>query len=201
VPMKASYTGSNYQLLWAQSFSDAMAVNGAVDVGGATMPRLTNAQVVALAAAWKRASARSKDPRWEPWYDVTIAALGWNKPGDKFVMTREHANASAPVELIEYFWRATQALARDLDARSTKLRPLIVNYAYDGYEAAARDAWHIMKTDRAKAPEVQASASPALETSSDSPAPKPTESSGWGGAVMLIVLVLAAGALSKKRRR
>lgn len=200
MPMKPQYTGPNYQLLWAQSFSDAMGSNGAVDVDGKAMPRLSNAQVVALAAAWKRAAARSKEPRWQPWYDITIAALGWRNPGDKFVMTKEHAGAGAPVELVEYFWAATKQLAAELDQNQTKLRPLIVNYAFAGYEAAARDAWHIMKTEAKASAAPAASASPAIETTSDSPA-KPAESSGWGGAVILIVLLLAAGALKRKQRR
>lgn len=203
--MKASYKGASYELLWAQTFSDAIANNGTIAIaspapdGERLLPRLTNAQVVALARAWKNAAARSKSPRWVDWYTITIAGLGWRKDGDKFVMTREHANAAAPVELLEYFWPATKALALALDGSQTVLRPLNVSYAWDQYEQAARDAWHVMKVERrtrSTAETPATSPAPALEPSA---APvKPAESSGWGGMVLLIVLVLAAGAKRKK---
>lgn len=205
MPLKPAYKGANYELLWAQSFSDAIANNGSITIAAASgdvvVPRLTNGQLVALARAWKNAAARSKSPRWPEWYTLTIAGLGWRAAGDKFVMTRDHANATAPTELLELFWAATQQLARQLDQAQTVVRPLNVSYAWEGYEQAARDAWHVMKVERG--------ARSAVESPATSPAPaidppaapaKPAESSGWGGGLLLLVLLLAVGATKKKGR-
>lgn len=202
--LKTSYKAPNYQLAFAQSFSDAVENNGTVAVlDGANerlVPRLTNGQVVALARAWKNAAARSKSPSWPPWYDITIAGLGWKAEGDKFVMTKEHANAEAPTELLVYFWSATKALSAQLDQSTTVVRPLNVSYAWDVYQQAARDAWHLMKVERrARSTPEQPAVSPAPAISPTAPA-KPAESSGWGGGLLLLVLLLAVGATRKKGR-
>lgn len=204
--LKPSYKAPNYDLAWAQSFSDAMMNNGGVAVaaeagsGDTMLPRLTNGQVVALARAWRNAAARSKSPTWAQWYELTIAGLGWRAEGDRFVMTREHANAVAPPELLAYFWASTKALAQQLDATQTVVRPLNVSYAWDQYEQAARDAWHVMKVERrARSTADTPATSPAPAISPAAPA-KPAESSGWGGGLLLLVLLLAVGATRKKGR-
>lgn len=191
--LKTSYSGPSYQASWALSLGDAFTVNGSLVIDGVTLPKLTHGQVVALAAAWKRAAARSREPSWSAWYDLTIGGLGWRAAGDKFVMTRAHAQSPAPAALVEYFWAATKDLAARLDAGQTKLAPLIVSYTWDGYEQAARDAWQQMKLERGLPP-----ATPAPIESTDEA--KPAESSGWGGAALLVVLLLAAGAKRTKRR-
>lgn len=205
MPLKASYKGANYDLVWAMTFSDAIANNGSITVadpsGDRVVPRLTNGQIVALARAWKNAAARSKSPRWPDWYTVTIAALGWRTEGDKFVMTREHANAAAPTELIEFFWVATKQLAQQLDQAQTVIRPLNVSWAWEGYEQAARDAWHVMKVERRARPtDEQPATSPAPPLESPAAPAKPAESSGWGSGLLLLVLLLAVGASKKKGR-
>lgn len=202
--LKASYKGTNYDLAWAQTFSDAIANNGSITVAAPTgdrvVPRLTNGQVVALARAWKNAAARSKSPRWPDWYTLTIAALGWRTDGDKFVMTREHANEAAPTELLEFFWVATKQLAQQLDQAQTVNRPLNVSWAWEGYEQAARDAWHVMKVERRARPTDEPAESPAPSIESPAAPAKPAESSGWGGGLLLLVLLLAVGATKKKGR-
>lgn len=184
-------------------FTDADRVNGNVDVsdpeGGSVpgkagsftkWPGLSNGQLIALARAWKRAAARSKSPAWPLEYHLVIEALGWHQEGDRFIMTEAHAKEPAAPELLAMFWKSVRDLADRLSNDGTKLNPLIVDWSYAGYEAAAREAWTQMQAERASSP-----AAPGPIAT----APAVKESSGWGGAVLLIALLLAAG--SKKKRR
>jgi hypothetical protein len=206
MPLKTSYDGSGFQAgyagIEAQLFLDVDRTNGNVripDDDGTILPKLTNGQVAALATAWRRAAARSKAPSWPAWYDITIAALGWTQPGDKFIMTREHAAKVAAPELLVLFWAATKELAAQLDATGTKRAPLIVSYAWSGYEQSARDAWQTMQREQ-KQSDDGSRLEPFDESKIEIDDAKPAESSGWGGAVLLIVLLLAAAKKSKRRR-
>lgn len=208
MPLKTTYDGSGFQAgyagIEAQLFLDVDRTNGNVRIpdndGDIILPKLTNGQVIALATAWKRAAARSKAPSFPAWYDIVIAALGWTKPGDRFVMTREHAAKVAAPELLVMFWAMTKELAARLDIDGTKRAPLIVSYAWSGYEQAARDAWQTMKLDQK--PSADGSRlEPIDEAKIEIDDAKPAESSGWGGAVLLIVLFLAAAKKSKRRSR
>lgn len=187
--LRASYDGAGFQAgyagIAAQMFFDADRNNGTVSVpdaeGAMSYPRLTNGQVAALVRGWRRAAARSKSPSWPESYDLLVAALGWRKLGDRFIMTREHAAEAAPPELVALFWRSSDALAKRLDDGGTKRAAIPIDWSYQGYEAAAREAWREMQIDRSAA----ASA-------------KPAESSGWGNALLLIALLIAAGMSRKK---
>lgn len=204
MPLKSTYDGTGfqagYQGIEAQLFLDVDKTNGNVripDEDGTVLPKLTNGQIIALATAWKRAAARSKAPSWPAWFDITVAALGWTKPGDRFVMTRAHAAAIAPPELLVMFWAATKELAARLDATGTKRAPLIVSYAWSGYEQAARDAWQTMQREQKQTD--GSSLEPFDESKIEIDDAKPAESSGWGGAILLIVLLLAAAKKSRRR--
>lgn len=194
-----TYTGNaakSYQGIEAELFLAVDRANGkllAPDAeGGIYYPRLTWGQLVALAAAWKRAAARST-LRWSGWYDLMKWGLGWSKAGDRFIMTKEWANTSADPTSLALFWTQIGTLARDLDNAGTKYAPLYVDWSWAGYEAAARDAWSQMKIER------EAPASSPDPVLSPGPRAEATESSGWGGAILLIALLIAAGKASKKR--
>lgn len=192
--LKGSYTGAGwedgYAGISAELFFDVDKTNGNVQVPGAegpiTYPRLTNGQVAALATAWKRAAARSSVPTWPDWYPIAIASLGWLARGDRFIMTQEHARAVAPLELIEYFWRSTDRLAKNLDSVQTKRAPLIVDWSYGTYEQAARDAWIQMKAEQGPVNDPR------------SPAP-PVAKGTANDAIWVIVLLIAAYAVGKRR--
>lgn len=192
--LAATYNGSDYQQIEARLFMAVDQANGRLltpdPEGGEYFPRLTWGQIVALAAAWKRAAARST-LRWSGWYDLMKYALGYDKPGDRFIMTKQWANTTADPASTAMFWKQIGQLAQDLDSSKTKIAPLYVDWTWAGYEAAARDAWSQMKIER--------------EAPVSSPDPKLTpaeaeasESSGWGGAILLIALLIAAGKASKK---
>lgn len=193
--LPTTYSGKTYAEIEGSLFLAIDRANGkllASDAeGGIYYPRLTWGQLVALAAAWKRAAARST-LRWGGWYDLMKWGLGWSKPGDRFIMTKEWANTSADPASLAMFWQQTRKLADDLDAAGTKIAPLYVDWSWAGYEAAARDAWSQMKIER-EAP--ASSPDPKLAPAAEAEA---SESSGWGGAILLIVLLIAAGKASKK---
>jgi hypothetical protein len=201
MPLLPVYSGKAFQPgyagIEAQAFKDADRVNGSTLVPGAAgaeyLPRLSNGQLVAFVRAWRRAAARSKSPAWPIAYDLTIAGLGWEKPGDKFVMTDAHMNQPADPALLAMYWAAVSELAKRLDASGTILAPLIVDWSKAGYEAAARDAWHDMQISQGTAPMLPASTALSVSPAGDS--------SGWGAPLLLIVLLLAAGETQRKKRK
>ncbi len=142
-----------------------MGSNGYVPVGdpatppfadGSQVPLLSNGEAIAVMAAWRRAAARST-VQWRGWYELTISALGWRNPGDRFVMTRANAKAPYPSELLELVWAWTSRLADDLDARGAVVRPLYFDTSWEAYERSARDAWEVMKLERAIPPKLPTS--------------------------------------------
>lgn len=150
-------------------------------------PKLSNGEMIALIQAWKRAAARSKVPTWGGWYELTLDALGWQKPGDRFKDSR--ADAQAPVDdaTVRVFWTSIAQLAGQLDATHTVLRPLYIDWSYPGFEAAAREAWRKMQEEGGSA--------------SAGPAPTSTEAAAAsGGNGLLIVLLLAAWATSRRKK-
>lgn len=200
--LKSTYSGSGYAPgypgIAAEMFFDVDKVNGGVYVadpnggevpgrpGSWTMyPNLSNGQLAAVVRAWQRAAARSKSPSWPIAYELTIGALGWDKPGDRFIMTKEHAAKPAPPELVELTWQSVDELAKSLALMEAKLAPIPVDWTYPGYEAAARDAWTQMQREAGKTPAP--------------PAPAAPKSSGAGLGILLILLAFAAGSTHKGR--
>lgn len=183
------YVGIRSELYYAAS-----KANGEMNVDGASYPKLSNGQVVALVQAWRRASARSVRPSWPISFDLLIAALGWRKPGDRFVMSREHASALASGELVALFWLATGDLAESLDGARTKRLPLIVDYSYAGYEAAAREAWREMQASSGMPPLPD-----KIPPSPIAPVLPPKIPRMGGGGILLLLLLIAAHATTRKK--
>lgn len=124
------------------------ALSTANGVDATDAPRISNGEAAALLKAWRWASTRSKRP-WGGWYELTLTALGWTKPGDRFVMTKEHARAPYPAP--EAVWNWTSAVARDLDDARTVVRPLPLDWTMQSYREAAHDAWLTMQADKGQA--------------------------------------------------
>jgi hypothetical protein len=182
------------------------------DWGGAqnAYPALSNGEVIALVQAWRRAAARSKTPTWKGWNDLLNVALGWNAPGDRFVMTKAHAKAPADPGVVALLWQSTADLATNLDAAGTVYKPLIVDWSYSGYEQAARDAWHQMQHDAGASggligpPPSPIPPDPKLP---DAPIPtpperrKPKSSSGVGWLLAIALLLLGTRDRRQNKRR
>lgn len=140
-----SVSGSTYWKMHRLLMQAVSTANGSDDVG---MPRLSNGEAAAVLKAWRWASTRSKQP-WQGWYELTLTALGWSKPGDRFVMTPEHARAPYPAP--EAVWNWTAAIARDLDDSKTVVRALPLDWTMQSYREAAHDAWLRMQADKGQA--------------------------------------------------
>jgi hypothetical protein len=186
-----TYVGIRTVLYYAMRDDNGMITT---DWGGAenAYPALSNGEVIAIVQAWRRAAARSHTPTWAAWDDLINAALGWTAPGDRYVMTKEHARAPADPGVIALLWQSTDELANQLDASGTVYKPLIVDWSYSGYEQAARDAWHQMQLD------VQGgiigpppSPIPPPAPSPEKPVPAPPEKKkGKGSGIGLFVFAL-----------
>ena len=194
--LKKNYTGADYATMRYAVYTNAREREyGDEPVGPTYFPTLTNGEVVAFAQAWKRAAARSSTPRWPAWYEMVIAALGWSAPGDRFNMSEDHAKRAAPAELIEQLWIASDELAVQLDTAHTVVKPLIVDYSRDGYNAAAREAWHVMKTEATMLPVDIDAAQPITSPSQVDDTVSPT--AGSSGLGMLLLLAILAWAMKK----
>lgn len=193
--MRTTYGGKSYPEIALLLESEVQSANGET-ASGVThpdeepYPALSNGELIALVQAWKRAAARSKSPTWKGWFDLVLDALGWAQPGDRFIMTREHAKEPADPSVVAMFWESLTELTTQLDRAGTVVKPLIVDWSYAGYEQAARDAWRKMKEDgiATAAPPIDDSAAPAAE-------------SGGGGGGWLLLAILAAALATKKQRK
>lgn len=183
------YRGDAYVAIEKAIFFEADRVNGNVVVpdgqGGVRVPRLSNAQVLAIVQGWRRAAARSRAPQWPESVDLALAALGWRKAGDRFDMTDEHMRESAPPELLAMLWAATKSLAERLDGSATKVAPVYLVWTRSGYEEAARQTWRTMQLEQ------------AAEAEAETRQEATTKPSG-GGMVILIALLIAAGLAARK---
>jgi len=185
VKLKTEFPGADYQAIRFAEWANANKRTK----GGA----LSNGELVAHAQAWRRAAARSSTPRWPAWFDlVTTAFYGPGRgAGDRFDMTPAHMTAPAPAELVAYYWTATGDLAVQLDDAHTVVKPLIVDASRAGYEAAARDAWNILKAEAAALPVDQPVPfeEPISRPPDDEVIAPAAESSGLGALLLLLALV------------
>jgi hypothetical protein len=156
VGLPKSISGSSYAVMWNRLYTRAMGVNGAVEAddrpdnlpAGDTVPRLSNGEAAAVLMAWRRAASRSV-VRWTLWYELVIYALGWRKAGDRFDDSTAHMKSEYPPEMTPLLWSWTRHLAEQLDGGHTVVRPLYIDTSRSGYEATEREAWDIMKRERA----------------------------------------------------
>jgi hypothetical protein len=186
--LKKSYTGVDYATIRWNVFQSVKTRSQTA------YPWLSNGEVIAFAQAWRRAAARSSSPRWPAWYEIVLAALGWEKVGDRFDMSEAHAKRAAPPALVEQLWIATDELAVQLDTAHTVIKPLIVDYSRDAYAAAAREAWNIMKAEASIQPvdpftDAQPISSP--DQVDDATTTQPGSSGGGFGALLLLALLVA----------
>jgi len=139
VGLPKSVSGSSYREIWSRLGAAVASTNGR-DASDA--PKLSNGEAIAILRGWRWAAGRSKRP-WSGWYELALTALGWAKPGDRFVMTRAHA--TEPYAAPEAIWNWTSNVARDLDDSGAVVRPIAWEWSFSGYEQAAHDAWNEMQ--------------------------------------------------------
>ena len=113
------------------------------------LPIVTVQQALAIAQALRGqlVAHRLKVPYWpELWYGL----LGYERPGDRFVMTSAHAGAIADHAHADALWSLVERAAQELDARQATPVLLIVDPSWGQYQRAAADAYAQLKRDRTK---------------------------------------------------
>lgn len=200
-------SGSSYRDMVAKVARSAADLNGTVQDAGETMPRMTNAHALALFQALRRALARSKIELSESGWELAWLALGWVQPGDKFIMTKEHAKSAYPSNMLGPLWGFAYTAADQLDAAHAKLAPLYLPVQYSDYEQAARDSWETMKRlypngvpspvprppGTQPPPDVEVP-NPGIEP----PVPRLPDASGVGFLLLLLLLAFAGGRNSRR---
>lgn len=154
--LPTAVAGSSYVSMW-EKLQDAVINANGMDaltysiqpLTGSFAPRLTNAEAISIIGAWRRAAARSSAATWE-WEGLASVAFGQLKPTERYDMTKAHARDDYPVGFVGVLWAVTARLANLLDATSTTVKPLALEHSWSSYEAAARDAWTVQKTERDK---------------------------------------------------
>lgn len=207
--MRSSITGTSYREIEASSWEDVANAHGMVATQGSgeEYPALSNGELIALIQAWKRASARSSQPGWGEWYEIALDGLGWQQPGDRFNMTKDHAQAPADPAAVALFWESVDRLAQRLDGARTVVKPLIIDYTFAAYEQAARDAWREMQRVQTEVPSVPGRKPIPLPDDPEPPPvphdprrkPSPDKPAKGGGDGILIALLIAAYVLRKRR--
>lgn len=200
--LRTTYTGASWAAIHADLFEALDAANGRRMIDGEYKPQLTNLQAIAILHAYRKL-AKAWKVKVPLWPDLWYAALGYNKPGDKFQMTTAHANAMAPDHVVPFVWEATDMITADLARKQALPLLLVLDTTYKGYEAAARDAYTQLKKDR-KPPRLPIPGHPPLpDKPPDLPKlPLPTvPSPNLRGAGILLALLLIAFALKDNKRR
>jgi hypothetical protein len=132
------------------------------------VPRISNTEasgLILFGAAVAAYAKATKHPFDFDWYGFGLPALGWRKPGDKFLMTAEQQQAEYPSS--SELWSALQAAARQLDEQGVPFKLVRSPLGTPGtYAELARVAWERMKRESP-----QASRSPARSRPS---APRPS---------------------------
>lgn len=154
--LPTTFTGPTYVAQW-EALRDAVGkANGLAalaelpePLSGGFVPRMSNGQAVAIVQAWRRAAARGQ-VTWPVWADVVSYALGRIEGTERFDMTQAHAQAPLDSAGLALVWSATAELASELDGAGTIVRPLPVAWTRATYQQAARDAWEVIKHERAR---------------------------------------------------
>ena len=107
-------TASRWGSVWQSAWETARRVRGAGNApDGTTVPRLTNAEALTVALAWRDA-AGARFPLWDQFAAV---AYGWNPPArDVIDSSAKRHDGLYPLDTGNELWLSTSSLADDLDA-------------------------------------------------------------------------------------
>lgn len=166
-------------------------------------PIVTNREASGLILFARAAAAYGRDHgapglAFDGWYPIALHTLGWNTPGDKFLMGEEHQlSSTAPVDAI---WTELARLAAQLDTAKVPLAIGVVGSPSgtdSTYRKLAADAWQVMQaSDPSSAQAVKPTSTPrtpdaAVTSPSDvETARKKQKDSGSGGGVAIVAALL-----------
>ena len=196
--LATTYTGADWDAVRVQLVYAVDALNGNIKDRAGVFPKLTNAQALAIGQAWKKmGKAWGIAPPASHWPELWYLALGRWKEGDRFDMTTKHGASPAPIEVIVGMWSLVDYYARELDAKHAQPIVLVLNLSFAGYEAAARDAYAVLKKEKKRKVKLPLPGTPEVDLpeAPNIPLPVvpslPTPDRGTGLLVLLIIIAIA----------
>jgi hypothetical protein len=190
---------------WIQIYgSQAYAVE-TVNGKAGKHPRISNGLAIAILQAWRKLGNAYK-LRSPFWPDLWYHALGYRKKGDKFRLDTAWIQAPAAPDVNAAVWEYVIDTAKKLDQAKGKPLLVVLDLSYRGYEAAAKEVYAKLKTDRRipappmppgvpKPPDTQLPEIPPDKV----PLPRLPKVPSLGGAGVLLLVVIVALALRKSK--
>lgn len=177
---------------WNEALSFAMTQTSSAKRTAAGYPQLDNREASGLILFARDVAAYARKqgiPFDLDWYALALPALGWSKPGDKFVMTVPHQLSAYAAS--SALWTVLGELARKLDAAGVAFKMVRDPAGTSAtYQQLASAAWARMK---AESPQLASKAKGASTSSSSAASTEQSDSQGGGsgGAILLLLAGLA----------
>ena len=209
-----TFTGATWGAIRVAMVYAFDAANGRLAVPGPTVratsvqviyPRLSNAQAIAILAAFRGRLVAAPRTLWPLWW----TALGYEREGDKFDTSTARGGASYDDIATAKLWEFVGTACDRLDLAHAEPRILVLDYSYKAWErsaVAAYAALRVVRAQRARSSSV-VPMPPGIEppdvgpiTSPIPDPPLPVIPTPGGGGAAILLLLLAALALRKSRR-
>lgn len=190
---------------WVQIYGALAYAVETVNGKAGKYPRISNGLAIAILQGFRKLGNAYK-LRTPFWPDLWYHALGYRKKGDKFRMDPSHVTGPAPADVNAAVWEYVIDTAKKLDQAKAQPRLLVLDLSYRGYEAAAKEVYAKLKTDRRvpapptppgvpQPPDVTLPEVPPEKL----PLPRVPSLPSLGDAGVLVLLVVIALAMRKKR--
>lgn len=150
----------------ARQLFAADSAGGTVDVDGTLWPPVTRDQALQLVEYWVDQTKRNMIAPPAFWYPIAIAALGYEKPGDRFragtLFNTAFATSLLPSRYLPQLWNGISTAASDLDeVKLNAPRPFAMSKSLKArWMRVARNAWARMQKEREAAGESPPPAAP-----------------------------------------
>lgn len=206
-PLATTFTGASWDGIRSRLIAEAEQINGRIEVSGVPYPRLTRAAGLAILQAFRKLRRAWKLPAGIFWPELWYSLLGYEKPGDRFIMTTAHAMGPADATQLEAIWVYVDESTQELERKKAQPLMVVLDLTFAAYERTANEAYTQLKEDRRRA------TIPSLPTPPGVPRPPPIDvpvpapgppltgpplPSLRGAGILLALIALAF--LIKKRR-
>ena len=167
----------------------AEAKNGtATPPDGNSLPALTNDDTLMLVEYWLD-QAKRNGVTWAGWYPIALRALGYETTGDKFKISRSHAELWLPASALPLVWDTELLpLSAKLDHEQTTTKKVPSRFAMSSstlarFARVAKAAWDRLRRERSKLPP------PPFPAPKVPKVPRAVKGAGLAFVVLLILLL------------
>lgn len=189
---------------WVEAYKQMQTAmtqqNGKTPAG---YPRISNEQAASVLRYIMRTATRSnlRDDLTAQWYPVALAAAGWQKPGDKFILepmpgAAEHRKAFLSDAATPVLWTIALNVATHMQDRNVPFEIPTLDPHVD-YKEMLKQAWARMQRENqdGSTPASEPPSSTKLPDPTPPKAPPPKSSGGNGWLILLGILLLSKGRL------